>query len=134
MRVGGTPAAEARFVVSERAQVLIVEDDVAVQTSLDELFSREGYEVVIANDGGEAIEILEGGLQPCCVLLDLLMPGIVGQEVLSYLAEPPHGEIPVGIMTGSPHLAPTSYTVFTKPLEMKKLLDFVGARCPLRAA
>ncbi len=113
---------------------MVVEDDVAVQASLDELFAREGYEVVIANNGGEAIDMLESGLMPCCVLLDLLMPGIVGHEVLSYLAEPPHHDIPVGIMTGSPHLAPTNYTIFTKPLEMGKLLDFVGARCPLRAA
>jgi CheY-like chemotaxis protein len=114
--------------------VLIVEDDLAVQESLQELFSREGYEVVIANNGGEAIDMLERDLRPCCVLLDLLMPGIVGHEVLSYLGEPPHHDIPVGIMTGSPHLAPTNYPVFTKPLEMKELLDFVGARCPLRAA
>ena len=120
--------------VSSRAQVLIVEDDLAVQESLKELFAREGYEVVIANNGGEAIDMLEHDLRPCCVLLDLLMPGIVGHEVLSYLGEPPYHDIPVGIMTGSPHLAPTNYPVFTKPLAMQELLDFVGARCPLQAA
>jgi CheY-like chemotaxis protein len=115
----------------DRAQVLIIEDDVAVQAALDELFSREGYDVRIANNGGEAIDMLEHELRPCCVLVDLLMPGIVGHEVLGYLREEPMKNTPVAIMTGSPHLAPTGYPLFIKPLDMDQLLDFVGSKCPV---
>ena len=120
--------------VLDRSHLLIVEDDIAVQATLDELFSREGYDVAIANNGGDAIELLEHGMRPCCVLVDLLMPGIVGHELLSYMQEDPHRSIPVAIITGSPHLAPTGYPMFSKPLDTQALLDFVGARCPVRNA
>jgi DNA-binding NtrC family response regulator len=117
--------------VTTRSQVLVVEDDVAVQAALDELFAREGYDVTIANNGAEAIEVLESGARPCCVLVDLLMPGIVGQELLEYIDEQLHASTAVAIITGSPHLAPSGYPMFTKPLGMRELLDFVSAKCPL---
>ena len=120
--------------VLERSRILIVEDDVAVQVTLDELLSREGYDVTIANNGADAIDLLEHGLEPCCVLVDLLMPGIVGHELLHYLQEPEHASIPVAIITGSPHLAPSGYPVFNKPVDRQALLDFVGTKCPMRAA
>ncbi len=120
-------------VVVDRSQILIVEDDLAVQAALEALFSREGYDVVLANNGAEAIDLLEHGLQPCCVLVDLLMPGIVGQELLHYLQEPEHATIPVAIVTGSPHLAPSGYPIFTKPLDRQAVLDFVTSKCPSRA-
>jgi CheY-like chemotaxis protein len=110
--------------------VLVVEDDLAVQATLAELFTREGYEVVVANNGSEAIELLEHGERPCCILVDLLMPGIVGQELLEYLRDEALAAIPIAIITGSPHLAPPGYVLLPKPLEMRVLLDFVIAHCP----
>lgn len=104
-----------------------------MQAALDELFAREGYEVVVANNGVEAIQMLERGLHPCCVLVDLLMPGIIGQELLEYLRSEGRSQIPVAIVTGSPHLAPPGYPMFRKPLDMQALLDFVMARCPFQA-
>jgi CheY-like chemotaxis protein len=112
--------------------VLVVEDDLAVQTALDELFAREGYRVVVAMNGVEAIEILEAGLKPCCVLVDLLMPGIIGTELLDYMQEADRTGIPVAIITGSPQLAPPGYPMFSKPLDTQALLDFVTQRCPVR--
>lgn len=115
----------------ERATLLVVEDDVAVRSALDELFAREGYDVLAAQNGADAIEILESGVHPCCVLVDLLMPGIVGQEFLEYMREESRASIPVAIITGSPQLAPSGYPMFPKPVDMHALLDFVFLRCPL---
>ncbi len=116
----------------DRGQVLVVEDDIAVQAALDELLSREGYDVVLADNGADAINLLEDGALPCVILVDLLMPGIVGHELLDYMKrEPRVTDTPVAIITGSPYLAPGGYPIFTKPLDKDALLDFVAARCPL---
>ncbi len=118
--------------VARRSQVLIVEDDAAVRDALRELFAREGYEVTTANNGAEAIEQLEEGASPCVVLVDLLMPGVVGHELIDYMQrEARVASTPVAIITGSPYLAPEGYTMFPKPLDMRSLLDFVGAHCPI---
>ncbi len=118
--------------VGKRSQVLVVEDDPAVQESLCELFAREGYEVALANNGAEAIELMEEGATPCCVLVDLLMPGIVGHEFLDYMSrEDRVADTPLAIITGSPYLAPEGYRMFVKPLDMRALLDFVGSHCTI---
>lgn len=125
---------DPRYVVRERGKVLVIEDDPAVQVSLDELFAREGYEVLVASDGAEAIELLECDVLPCCALVDLLMPGIDGQEFLDYLSVDGRAAIPVAIITGSPELAPRGYRMFPKPLDTQALLDFVCRECPLPTA
>ena len=118
--------------MAKRSQVLVVEDDAAVSESLRELFAREGYDVALASNGAEAIEMMEEGAAPCCVLVDLLMPGIVGHEFLDYMSrEDRVCETPVAIITGSPYLAPDGYRMFPKPLDMRALLDFVGSHCPI---
>jgi two-component system response regulator MprA len=118
--------------VPERGQVLVVEDDAAVSESLRELFAREGYDVALASNGAEAIEMMEEGAAPCCVLVDLLMPGIVGHEFLDYMAhEDRVSDTPVAIITGSPYLAPEGYKMFPKPLDTRALLDFVCTHCPV---
>jgi CheY-like chemotaxis protein len=118
--------------VAKHGQILIVEDDAAVRDALGELFAREGYDVATANNGAEAIEQLEEGASPCVVLVDLLMPGIVGHELIDYMQrEERVSKTPVAIITGSPYLAPKGYAMFPKPLDTRSLLDFVGAHCPI---
>ncbi len=45
--------------------ILVVEDDPDVRSALAELLSGEGYEVAATADGGEALDTLRAGLQPC---------------------------------------------------------------------
>ena len=114
------------------SRVLIVEDDVDLRDALGQLFAHEGYEVVTAANGGEGIELLEAGPLPCAVIADLLMPGIVGHELLDYMREDATlSAIPVAIISGSPQLAPEGYPVFPKPLDAPALMEFVTARCPV---
>jgi CheY-like chemotaxis protein len=108
------------------ARVLVVEDDPEFRAALEDMLAGSGHEVVVANNGADAIALLEGGERPNAVLVDLLMPGVVGQELLEYLRSSDElAHIPVAIVSASPQLAPEGYTVFSKPLEPGPLLDFV---------
>ena len=112
--------------------VLIVEDDPDIRATLGELLRNEGYEVLLAKNGAEAVTLLESAHHPCAILVDLLMPGVVGQELLEYLREDDRlAAIPVAIVSGSPHLAPEGYKVFKKPLDLHPLLEFVREGCPV---
>jgi len=108
-------------------RVLIVEDDPEIRAALEDLMVGEGYDVSLASNGADAIELLEDdGDLPCAVLVDLVMPGMVGQELLEFLSsDSTLSAIPVAIVSASPQLAPRGYTVFKKPLDLPPLLDFV---------
>jgi CheY-like chemotaxis protein len=115
---------------TQPGRILIVEDDADIQAALCDLLSGEGYEVDIVDNGADAISMLENGARPCVMLVDLLMPGIVGQELLEYVRDDVRlAAIPVAIVSGSPQLAPAGYQVFRKPLDLRPLLDFVHHGC-----
>jgi two-component system response regulator MprA len=61
-------------------QVLVVDDEPAVRDSLDRALRLEGYEVELAADGAEALEVLTSR-DPDAVVLDLMMPRVDGLEV-----------------------------------------------------
>jgi CheY-like chemotaxis protein len=108
------------------ARVLVVEDDPEFRAALEDMLAGSGYVVVLANNGADAIALLEAGERPSAVLVDLLMPGVVGHELLEYLRSSDElAHIPVAIVSASPQLAPEGYTVFSKPLEPGTLLQFV---------
>lgn len=107
-------------------RILVVEDDVHVGLALKQFFERAGYEVTVAENGAEAIEILDPDAPPLVALVDLLMPGIIGNELLDYMRdEPAFATTPIAIISGSPQLAPEGYKVFPKPLDAAALLAFV---------
>jgi two-component system, NtrC family, response regulator AtoC len=66
----------------ERRQILVVDDTEGIRTYLKSILSGRGYDVVLANDGPSALGMLEQGLQPAAAVLDVMMPGIDGLEVL----------------------------------------------------
>ena len=72
------------------AKILIVEDDEFLRTLLAEKLASSGYDVEPAETGERALEIL-AGFQPDLVLLDLILPGMHGFDVLGWIksqAEP----------------------------------------------
>lgn len=62
-------------------EVLIVDDDPSIRTMLSFVFDDHGFEVAEAEDGAEALEVLRA-VPPSLVILDLMMPGIDGVDVL----------------------------------------------------
>jgi CheY-like chemotaxis protein len=110
--------------------LLVVDDDPEIRLLLSELFVREGFRVDVADDGASAILFLEHHEPPPAILLDILMPGILGSSVLTYLASKPSLEhVPVAIVSSSPHLAPEGYPLFKKPFRFAPLLEFVRNAC-----
>lgn len=113
--------------------LLVVDDDPEIRMLLCDLFEREGFHVDVATDGAAAITFLEHHAPPVAILLDLLMPGILGTSVLAYLGSKPSLEhVPVAIVSSSPQLAPSGYPLFVKPLKFRPLLEFVRTACGSR--
>ena len=61
-------------------KVLIADDEPNIVVSLEFMMKREGYEVVVARDGIQALEAIRRE-RPALVLLDAMMPGMSGFEV-----------------------------------------------------
>jgi adenylate cyclase len=77
------------------SRILVVDDHQSNRDLLARRLARDGHEVATAKDGPEALALLECG-DFDLVLLDLLMPGMSGYEVLCRLkSDPRHCEIPV---------------------------------------
>jgi len=66
------------------AVVLVVDDEPGIRAVLVELLTDEGYSVVVAQDGAEALRQI-GDAMPDVVLLDLNMPKLTGWEVVERL-------------------------------------------------
>lgn len=68
--------------MSRSATVLIVEDEVGISRTLDAYLKREGYATEVAADGIQALSLFRAA-KPDIVLLDVMLPGMDGLEVLS---------------------------------------------------
>lgn len=62
--------------------ILVVDDDVYIGDMLEEVLHKEGYDVTRAYSGSEALLLLSSD-RPDLVLLDLMLPGLNGEEVLA---------------------------------------------------
>lgn len=62
-------------------EILVVDDDTYIGNVLEEILTKEGYKVTRAYSGTEALLYLSQ-LRPDLVLLDLMLPGLQGEEVL----------------------------------------------------
>jgi len=79
--------------------ILIIEDDIFLREMIGQKLIKEGYDILEAVDGEKGIKMVEGK-KPDLVLLDLILPGIDGFEVLSRMKENPElSEIPVIILS-----------------------------------
>jgi len=88
-------------VEARRASVLLVDDDDQIREALSDDLEAHGYEVAVAATGEEALRRLRAGPRPCALLLDLLMPGMDGAELLAKVrAEEGLAGLPVIVLTG----------------------------------
>ncbi len=68
-------------------RILVVDDAEGIRTYLANLLELAGYDVDTAEDGRSALALIEGGSAPDAILLDVMMPGIDGIEVLRRIRE-----------------------------------------------
>jgi CheY-like chemotaxis protein len=81
-------------------RILLVDDDDDVIEVFVDVLGAEGYELTIARNGREALDLLRSGLRPRAILLDLMMPGMDGFEFRAQqLADPTIADLPVVVLT-----------------------------------
>ncbi len=114
--------------------MLVVDDDADVRGMLAQVLELEGYEVVTAADGREALRRL-AEKRPRLVLLDLMMPGMNGWQFRAeQLKVPAIAEVPVVVLSGDGSVEPRTLAmpgvgVLRKPIELQTLLDTVESYC-----
>lgn len=113
-------------------KILIVDDDPNILLSLDYLMRKNGFQVFVARNGQEALELL-GQEQPKLVLLDIMMPDVDGYQICAHIknssdlqethvvfmsAKSKDADIQKGLEMGA-------VAYFTKPFSSKQLLQKV---------
>ena len=85
--------------MTARASVLVVDDDPVIRSMLTASLEASGHEVTTAKDGSEALELVRAeGFD--VILLDVLMPGMNGDQVLEHLKDDPKlRHVPVVMVT-----------------------------------
>ncbi len=87
--------------------VLIVEDDTDASGIMKDALEVEGYSVVCAADGRQALGVVDSIDHLCLVLLDLFMPGMNGWDFLTaFRARPDGAAVPVFVVTSAPESRP----------------------------
>ncbi|HEY2030267.1 MAG TPA: response regulator transcription factor [Myxococcales bacterium] len=117
----------------DRAQdriVLVVDDDPDILQTLALCLSTEGYKVLMAGNGQEALDLLSGE-RPACVLLDLMMPIMDGWQFVSELETRGWRRMPILVLSAdravqqhSTKLRAEAY--LAKPFDLDELLGKVS--------
>ena len=80
-------------------KILIIEDESALQKTLGEVLSQQGYEILSALDGEVGLKLAQSK-KPDLILLDMVLPKIHGFDVLKKIKDNPETkEIPVIVLT-----------------------------------
>ena len=103
--------------------IAIIEDDIYIGDMLTEVLKKEGYKVLRAYSGTEALYLLSQQ-KPDLVLLDLMLPGLSGEQVLTHISS-----IPVIVLSAKVDvqdkinlLLSGAADYITKPFDMNELL------------
>ena len=115
--------------------ILVVEDDRDISEGLRDALTGEGYEVVTAYNGKEALDRLRGIDRPCLILLDLMMPVMSGAEFrVAQRQDRALAGVPVALISAAEHLrdmAPAldAAAYVPKPIDFGALLATIERFC-----
>jgi CheY-like chemotaxis protein len=117
------------------ARILVIDDEPSVRALVRDVLEAEGHEVLLAEDGFAGLRAAEA-LQPDCVVLDVMMPGMDGHAVLQRLRASEGGiDLPVVMLTAAADDA-QAWQAWTggvdyflpkpfEPLELLRWLDYL---------
>jgi two-component system response regulator MprA len=121
--------------------VLIVEDEWSVRALLSDVLRLEGYQVLGAEDGLQAVRLLDDQIlpsaQPCTILLDMTLPHLDGLGVLHHLREE-NAHLPVVAMSANRAAleaagAAGAEATLAKPFSLDRLVDTVARHSSVAA-
>ena len=118
--------------------VLLVEDDSGIRELVAELLQGEGYSVLEAEDGAEAIDRLVQlramGQLPSAIILDMMLPRVSGVEVLRYLQGLGLSTPVIAMSANREELAKAeaagAQATLAKPFGLSQLLGILKRYCP----
>lgn len=109
--------------------IAVIDDDIHIGNMLQEVLNREGYRVLRAYSGTEALYLLSQS-KPDLVLLDLMLPGLSGEEVLPHIQG-----VPVIVLSAKAEvrdkvalLLGGAADYMTKPFDTKELLARIAVQ------
>jgi CheY-like chemotaxis protein len=115
-----------------RASVLVIDDDQDLRTVIQDVLEDQGFAVVTAANGREALDLLlRGETEPALILLDLAMPVMDGWAFRTeQLKVPQLAQIPVVLFSGDldvdqAALSLNAAATMTKPLRLDGLVTLV---------
>jgi CheY-like chemotaxis protein len=114
--------------VAALSRILIVEDNADVRLFLSDLLTDAGYAVTTADDGQDAFELLEQGLRPRLMMVDLMLPRLSGWDLLAHAQDDPELRyVPKVVITAVPraNVRVVADAVFTKPFRTADVLATV---------
>jgi CheY-like chemotaxis protein len=129
--------------------VLVVDDDEAIRETVNDVLCDEGYDVLLAENGEQALQLLKER-HPSVVLLDLMMPVMSGWEVLEAIENREDlADIPIVVVSAMcarqvpnggdgdpprPPNPPGARMYLPKPIDLNHLLHVVGHYCGMMAS
>jgi CheY-like chemotaxis protein len=117
--------------MASRKTVLVVDDDRDILDSMEEALVEEGYDVIAAVGGAQALEALKTGARPDVILLDLMMPGFSGFDFIErQRSDPALKAIPVLVLSADANAKAKAEAVgaaghVQKPFKLQTLLDAI---------
>ncbi len=116
-----------------QTQVLVVDDDAPIRDFVKATLEGEGYQVVTAENGSVALQILSSGtaFQPNIILLDMRMPIVDGWQFAKAYQELPGIKVPIIVLTAATEPAKFAAQIkadnyLPKPFDLADLLDMVA--------
>ncbi len=120
---------------TSRTSILIVDDDADIREALVDVLTDNGYSSHAVPHGAAALAALKGGLRPCLILLDLMMPVMDGVTFRQHqLADPDLKELPVLVISAGTDVRAHAASLgavesLRKPLDLDKLLEAIARHC-----
>ncbi len=126
--------------MSTAGEILLVDDDFDIRDAVKDILEDEGYGVVTAGDGLEALAYLRshGTHPPAVILLDWMMPRCDGATFREeQLKDDRLAGIPIVLLTADAQVDAKALRLrasdhLPKPTDLKRLLDVVGRFCDPR--
>ena len=129
-------AASSARTTTARPRILLVEDDFTLRAYLAELLIQEGYDVVCAADGAEAVGRLQRETAPpAAILLDIMLPRMGGVSFRQLqMRWAGLCDVPTVAMTGTgdpKELSNLGFeAVLRKPVDLDRLVNMLAKFCP----
>lgn len=116
---------------TKRRTILVVEDDFDIRVLLCNFFESENFDVLSAENGKAALEVLRTTKAPDLILLDLMMPVMDAMEFRKIQeSDPKIASVPVLVMSADPNVDVKRLTLgvneyVRKPIDVETLLSAV---------